>query len=68
MAANSMLATSRPAVNFQGGPDQGGVRGGADVFGDGHLDVAVGVTGAQPVADGGDLGGQVGVLELHPGS
>src|SRR5450755_2840468 len=37
----------------QRGPDQGGVRGGPDAFLHGHPDLPAGVTGAEPVADGG---------------
>jgi hypothetical protein len=51
----------------QRGPDQGAVRGDPHAFLYGHLDLAAGVTGAELVTDGGDLGAEVDVLEVYVG-
>src|SRR5450755_653524 len=51
----------------QHGPDQGAVRDGPDAFLHGHPNLTAGVAGAEPVADGGDLGAEVDVLEAHLG-
>src|SRR3984957_14941335 len=48
-------------------PDQGRIDGDPDAVLDGHPDPAAGVTRGQLVADGGDLGAEVEVLEVHLG-
>ena len=61
--AAGMLEAS--ADDLEWSPGRFAVRGDPDAFLYGHPDLAAGVTGAELVAAGGDLGAEVDVLEVH---
>ena len=70
---NSMAASSRSVVNFQAFWSRFpsttsiklAVRGDPDAVFDGHTDPAVRITGAELVAEGGDLGAEIDLLRVH---